>query len=87
MPSSSFIDRRTNGSQYLRRRNKKPWILVEAKASSNQSLSNSLIFFQKVLNVPFAFQVSSTDEYENVSCFDKEGTYMVPAKTFLSQLF
>jgi hypothetical protein len=71
---------------FLITKNASPWILVEAKNSSNNSLSSSLSFFQKELSVCFVFQVSNTDEYVNTSCFDNQGIWMVPAKTFLSQL-
>jgi predicted AAA+ superfamily ATPase len=68
-------------------RNNKPWILVEAKSSANQGMSKSLVLFHNTTGTPYAFQVSNTDEYENISCFKKEGMWMVSAKTFLSQLF
>ena len=67
-------------------KNDKPWILVEVKNSANNSLSKNLIFFKKELNAPYAFQVLNTEEYVKTSCFVKEGIWMVPVKTFLSQL-
>ena len=71
---------------FLVTKNDKPWILVEVKNSANNSLSKNLIFFKKELNAPYAFQVLNTEEYVKTSCFVKEGIWMVPVKTFLSQL-
>ena len=71
---------------FLVTKNDKPWILVEVKNSANNSLSKNLIFFKKELNAPYGFQVLNTEEYVKTSCFVKEGIWMVPVKTFLSQL-
>lgn len=71
---------------FLVAKNNKPWILIEAKSSSNQSTSKGLIFFHKMTQAPFAFQVINDPAYENISCFTKEGLWIVPVKTFLSQL-
>lgn len=71
---------------FLVTKNDKPWILVEVKNSANNSLSKNLIFFKKELNAPYAFEVLNTEEYVKTSCFVKEGIWMVPVKTFLSQL-
>jgi len=71
---------------FLVAKNGKPWILIEVKNSVNNSLSKNLIFFKNELNAPYAFQVLNTKEYVKTSCFSKEGIWMVPVKTFLSQL-
>jgi uncharacterized protein len=65
----------------------RPWFLVEAKYSSNQSLSANLCHFQRQLCVPYAFQVCYDMPYVNKSCFTGEEPIIVPARTFLSQLF
>ncbi len=67
-------------------KNNKPWLLVEAKYSDNQSLSPHLIKFQQILGVKYAFQVCCDMPYIDKSCFDESGPVIVPASTFLSQL-
>ncbi len=71
---------------FLLTKGNKPWVLIEAKNSSNQSTSKNLFFFHEETKAPFAFQIANTDEYVNMSCFYKEGVWAVPAKTLLSQL-
>ncbi len=72
---------------FLVTRDGEPWFLVEAKYSANQSLSANLRRFQEQLNVPYAFQVCYDMPYVNKNCFEGEEPLIVPAKTFLSQLF
>ena len=67
-------------------RDQQPWMLVEAKLSSNESLSKSLYHFQKQLNAPHAFQVVYDLPYVNEDCFQHAGPIIVPARTFCSQL-
>lgn len=62
-----------------------PWILVETK-TSEQTLASSIAYYQKLLAAPFAFQVTKKMPYVDCDCFSKEGTFIVPAQTFLSQL-
>lgn len=65
----------------------KPWFLVEVK-KSDQKINKALDYFQKQLGVPMAFQVILEMEYVKVDCFAKSrGPVVVPARTFLSQLF
>jgi predicted AAA+ superfamily ATPase len=67
-------------------KNQKPWILVEAKYANNQSISEHLYYYQKTLDVPFAFQVIVDMPYVDEDCFAHTGPIKVPARTFLSQL-
>lgn len=63
----------------------KPWFLVEAKTSS-QALSPALKYYQEKTGAPFAFQVTKNMDYIDYDCFSKEGCFVVPALTFLSQI-
>ena len=66
-------------------KNGSPWFLVEVK-TSDTNLSPSLNYFKQQLDCPYAFQVVFNLPYINKNCFENEGTYVVPAMTFLSQL-
>ena len=67
-------------------RDRKPWILVEAKKSEEQ-LSPALSHFQEQTGAPHAFQVVLDADYVDADCFKTPGRpIVVPAKTFLSQL-
>ena len=63
-----------------------PWILVEAKANPSP-MSPNLFHFQKILDVPYAFQVTVKAKYVEQDCFSITEPLEVPARTFLSQLF
>jgi predicted AAA+ superfamily ATPase len=64
-----------------------PWILVEVKSSGKESLSKSLIEYQKITKAPHAFQVAMDLPYVDVNCFDfVNEPKIVSAPTFLSQL-
>ena len=67
-------------------KNDKPWFMVEVKNSGNKSLSKSLVYFKKKLNIPHAFQVVFDTDYIGKNCFDFTDPIIVPAKTFLMQL-
>lgn len=67
-------------------KNKKPWLLVEAKLKNNKSISPHLYYFQKQLKADYALQVVIEMDYVNKNCFIGPEPLMVPAKTFLSQL-
>lgn len=67
-------------------KNAKPWLLVEAKTSSNQSLNSALYHFQEMTQAPYALQVVKDLPAVEVSCFLEGKPWMVPASTFLSQL-
>jgi len=67
-------------------RDRKPWMLVEAK-KSEEDISASLAHFQKQTRAPYAFQVVLDSAYVDADCFAHPGPpIVVPARTFLSQL-
>ncbi|MDD4889474.1 MAG: AAA family ATPase [Phycisphaerae bacterium] len=67
-------------------RDRKPWMLVEAKKGDDR-LAPSLSYFQEQTGAPFAFQVVLDMEYVQADCFVRRGRpAVVPARTFLSQL-
>lgn len=63
-----------------------PWFLVEAKHGS-PGLSPQLRYFQGQTGARHAFQVSFDADYVSADCFAHTEPIIVPAKTFLSQLF
>ena len=63
-----------------------PWFLVEVK-KGDETLSDALGFFQRRLGAKHAFQVVLEAEYVDSDCFERESPVVVPARTFLSQLF
>ncbi|MBR4171951.1 MAG: ATP-binding protein [Kiritimatiellae bacterium] len=67
-------------------RDGEPWFLVEVK-KSEESRSDALGFFQRRLAAKHAFQVVLDADYEDVDCFENNNPVVVPARTFLSQLF
>ena len=71
---------------FLVLRDGKPWFLVEVK-SSGRILSPSLDDFQRQLGTAHAFQVVIDLPFEALDCFDFKTPVVVPARTFLSQLF
>ncbi|MCX4084553.1 ATP-binding protein [Rickettsia hoogstraalii] len=79
-------DKQKKEVDFLVTKNNKPWMLVEAKTSSNQELNSNLKYFQELLNCPFAFQVVLNMKYKEIDCFSYNYPVIVPAKTFLSQL-
>ena len=66
-------------------RDRKPWFLVEVKASSDK-LSPALRYFQDQTRAPHAFQVVLDADYVAADCFAMRAPTVVPAKTLLSQL-
>ena len=66
-------------------KNKKPWIVVEVKAS-DMSLSKNISHFQTQINSPHAFQAVKSMKYVNKDCFQYDKPMVVSARTFLSQL-
>jgi uncharacterized protein len=79
-------DKEKNEVDFLVSKNKKPWFLVEVKASENHGLSKALYHYQEMTNAPHAFQVVFDMEYIDSDCFETTEPTIVPAKTFLSQL-
>jgi predicted AAA+ superfamily ATPase len=71
---------------FLVTKEKKPWFLVEAKASGFQGISKWLYYYQEKLKVPHAFQIGFDLPFVNQDCFAIKEPVIVPAKTFLSQL-
>ena len=71
---------------FLVTKNRKPWFLVEAKASSDRAISHGLYYFHERLKTPHAFQIGFDLPYVNKDCFEMKGPIIVPATTFLSQL-
>jgi len=79
-------DKEKREVDFLVTRDKKPWFLVEAKASGHQGISRWLYYYQEKLKVPHAFQIGFDLPYVDQDCFTAEGPVIVPAKTLLSQL-
>ena len=68
-------------------RDGKPWFLVEVKQDSNE-ISPELRYFQEKTGAPMAFQVEVDADYIDADCFAQPRyPVIVPARTFLSQLF
>ncbi len=66
-------------------RDRKPWFLVEVKASQD-SLSPTLKYYQDQIKAPHAFQVVLDREFVAADCFARHEPTVVPARTLLSQL-
>lgn len=66
-------------------RDRKPWLLVEVKASET-TLSESLQYFQSATRAKHAFQAVVDLPYVDVDCFSRTEPVVVPARTLLSQL-
>ena len=67
-------------------RDRKPWMLVEAK-KRDEKLGPSLAYFQGQTKAPLAFQIVLDADYVDADCFARpQGLLVVPARTFLSQL-
>ncbi len=71
---------------FLVTKNRKPWFMVEVKASGDKGLSRWLYYYQEKLKIPHAFQIGFDLPYVNRDCFEVKEPIIVPAKTFLSQL-
>ncbi len=71
---------------FLVTKDRKPWFLVEAKASGHNGISRWLYYYQEKLKVPHAFQIGFDLPYVDQDCFKFNEPVIVPAKTFLSQL-
>jgi len=66
-------------------RDRKPWLLVEAKRSDT-ALSPALRHFQEQTGAPHAFQVVLEEPFVKADPFERKGPVVVPARTLLSQL-
>ncbi len=79
-------DKKKREVDFLVSRDGEPWFLAEIKAS-DANLSPSLAFFQQATGAEHAFQVVFDVPYVEADCFSRHDPVVVPAKTFLSQLF
>jgi uncharacterized protein len=79
-------DKEQREVDFLVSKNGTPWFIVEVKKSDNQGISKPLYYYQEMLNVKHAFQVSFDMDYVDRDCFSYSEPIIVPAKTFLSQL-
>lgn len=66
-------------------KDEKPWLLIEAK-TSEQPISESLIYFKKITHAPYAFQLTFNLPFTDIDYFKERCPIKVPVKTFLSQL-
>ena len=71
---------------FLVTKNRKPWFLVESKASGSKGISKWLYYYQEKLSVPHAFQIGFDLPFVDRNCFEINQPVIVPATTFLSQL-
>jgi predicted AAA+ superfamily ATPase len=79
-------DKQKREVDFLVVRDRKPWFLVEVKLTAT-GLSPSLAHFQTQTKAAHAFQVVMNLPYEPADCFVVRQPVVVPAKTFLSQLW
>lgn len=64
-----------------------PWILIEAKLSSGNSISKALHHFHEKLGTEFAFQLVGDMDYQpNINCFDYKKPVIISAAQFLINL-
>jgi hypothetical protein len=80
-------DREKREVDFVVVRDRRPWLLVEVKKSDGP-VSAWLAHFQKLLAAPHAVQAVIELDYVGADSFGQPGrALVVPAKTFLSQLF
>ena len=80
-------DKERHEVDFLVARNGSPWLLVEAKHGDDR-MNPCLERYQRSLTVPHAFQVTVNADYVDSDCFKRPGRpWIVPARTFLAQLF
>lgn len=80
-------DKERHEVDFLVARDGRPWLLAEAK-HRDAGMNPSLERYQKSLTVPYAFQVTVNVDYVDSDCFKRPGRpWIVPARTFLAQLF
>jgi uncharacterized protein len=78
-------DKNKREVDFLVTKDKTPWFLVEVK-SSEQPITDSLHYFKKILNAPFAFQAVFNKPFIDKDCFSETAPVIVPLQTLLSQL-
>ncbi len=71
---------------FLVTKDRKPWFLVEAKASGNKGIPKWLHYYHEKLETRHAFQIGFDLPYVDRDCFEYNQPIIVPATTFLSQL-
>ena len=79
-------DKQKREVDFVVTRDQKPWFLVEVK-QSDTTLSSSLDFMQRQIRCKHAFQVVIDESFVKADCFAHQTPVVVPARTFLSQLF
>lgn len=79
-------DKEKKEVDFLVVKDRKPWLMLEVKTSYKEQLSETLLHFQNKLQAPYAFQVASDLEFEDIDCFALKEPRIVPLSTFLSQL-
>ena len=80
-------DKERHEVDFLVARNGSPWLLVEAKHGDDR-MNPCLERYQRSLTVPHAFQVTVNADYVDSDCFKRpRRPWIVPARTFLAQLF
>ena len=80
-------DKQQREVDFLIARDGEPHMLVECKTSMDEPMSPVLPHFQKVLKVPYAFQVAIGGEYAGVNPFEyKDRPIRLSAADFLSVL-
>jgi hypothetical protein len=78
-------DKEKREVDFLVVRDRRPWFLVEVKAS-DAALSPALARFQSATGAPHAFQAVMDAEPVKADCFARRSPSIVPARTLLSQL-
>lgn len=71
---------------FLVTKERKPWMLIEVKNSSKDSLSPSLKYFQEEIRPEYAFQIAFDLDYIDFDFRELKKPKIIPASTFLSQL-
>lgn len=79
-------DKQKREVDFLVTKDQQPWILVEVKYADTD-LSPVLALMQKQTGARYAFQVVIEEDYVEADCFQVTKPVVVPARTFLSQLF
>lgn len=79
-------DKNKREVDFLVSKNNNPWFIVEVKSSKSKPLSRELIYFQKQINAPYAFQVVFDMEFIDKDCFIFKAPTIIPVQTFFSQL-
>ena len=80
-------DKQQREVDFLIAKDGEPYMLVECKTSMDEPMSPALLHFQKVLKVPYAFQVAVDGEYAGVNPIEyKDRPIRLSAADFLSVL-